>query len=157
VDGTRGVKRARRLRSARSEYGRGSLEHRGDCWWVRYSRSKDGSREQRREGPFNSREAAERLRDGGVRLIDDARMSAGAWLLDWSAKTSDPLREDGRRSDAAIKERHVRVHLAPRLEAIRLGDIKVSDLNALYRDLLAAGLSRRDGSEHPGHAQCRTR
>lgn len=80
-------------------------------------------------------------RDGEARVDGSAAMYVGEWLQSWATKTYAELTELGRHSDASIKRRHVTNHLAPRLADIRIGELKPSHLNALWRDLRASGLS----------------
>jgi len=127
-------------RRARAAYGAGTLEKRGEGWWLRFSDGVGTDRRRWREGPFRTREEATAHRDRGTRLQGTAATPIDQWLTDWALRTSAELYSLERESDADIKRRHVRLHLAPRLVGIRVGDVRVGDLNLLFRNLVESGL-----------------
>ena len=130
-------------RRVRAAYGTGTVEQRGDNWFVRHSEGNGDLRRRWREGPFRSHDEAVAHRDIGKRLRGHTATPTDQWLYDWSDRTVMELYQLGRESDADIKERHVRLHLGPRLAGIRVGDLRVGDLNTLWRRLLDSGLSAK--------------
>lgn len=133
----------RARKHARNSYGRGTVEKRGSVWFIRHSEGVGDERKRRREGPFQSKEEAVAHRDRGKRLRGTPATVCSVWLLDWAERTKFELYAEERESDANIKHRHIRLHLAPNLDRIRIGDLRVGDLNHLWRQLNDGGLSRK--------------
>ena len=134
---------SRARKKARSSTGSGTVEHRGNAWFVRRSEGVGEQRRRWRDGPFHTKEEAIAHRDKGKRLRGTPATICSVWLLDWVERTKVELYAEEREADANIKHRHVRLHLAPNLDRIRIGDLRVGDLNHLWRKLNDEGLSRK--------------
>lgn len=133
----------RARKHARNSYGTGTVEKRGNSWFIRHSEGVGDQRRRWRDGPFHTKEEALAHRDRGKRLRGTPATLCSVWLLEWAERTKAELYEVEREADANIKHRHVRLHLAPYLDRIRIGDLRVGDLNELWRLLKDKGLSRK--------------
>lgn len=140
----------RARKRARAAYGGGTIEQRGTSWWIRYSEGVGSERKRWRDGPFRSESEAKAQRDRGTPLQGTAATPADEWLMDWAKRTRDELIAVQRESDAAYKFRHVRLHLAPRLRGIRIGDIRAGDLRQMFQNLLDSGMAPKTVSNIRG-------
>jgi len=85
------------------------------------------------DGPFETKRDA--ARSSPVLATHRQTVDAGEWILDWALLRATQLRARDRHSSADIVERHVRLHLAPNLVGIKLGELRPSHVTALGEKL----------------------
>lgn len=132
---------AARGRAAR---GTGVVEERATGWFVRRSEMVDGHRRRWFDGPFETKRDA--LRSSPVLASHRQTIDAGEWITDWARTRSEQLRSRDRYSSAKIVERHVRLHLAPQLSGIKLGELRPSHVSAIAEALNSTGRIHRAGA-----------
>ncbi len=113
-------------------------------WYYRLDvgRTQDGRRAEERKGGFRTqKEAAQKLAEKVAEVTrgehrDDGRLTVGEWLNSWLVdKVADGMRPTTERSYRA----HIREHLIPRLGRYRLSELRPAHVDALLRELRAAG------------------
>lgn len=77
-------------------------------------------------------------------------VDAGDWITEWAELRAIQLRSRERHSSAQIVERHVRLHLAPNLKGIKLGEMRPSHVTALIERLHSTGRIHRAGAAASG-------
>jgi integrase len=147
----------RARRSARASYGAGSIEFRNDRWWIARESTINGQRRRWRDGPYETRVEATAHQAVVRPLTSSQATTIEAWLQRWSQAEQADCRLNARESYADIIEGHVRRYLIPTLGHHRLGDLRPSDCDAAWRNLLLGGgvnckpLSRKTVSEARNH------
>ena len=128
----------------RAPRGGGQITQRAAGWFVRRSEIVDGSRRQWYDGPYETKRDA--ARSSPILSTHRQTVDAGAWITEWAAQRATQLRSRDRHSSADIVERHVRIHLAPHLAGIRLGDLRPSHVTALAERLNSTARIHRAGA-----------
>ena len=103
-----------------------------------------GTRRRWFDGPFETKRDA--LRSSPVLASHRQTVDAGEWITDWARTRSEQLRSRDRYSSAKIVERHVRLHLAPQLSGIKLGELRPSHVSAIAEALNSTGRIHRAGA-----------
>lgn len=129
---------------ARAARGTGLVEERATGWFVRRSEVVDGRRRRWFDGPFETKRDA--LRSSPVLASHRQTIDAGEWITDWALTRSEQLRSRDRYSSAKIVEQHVRLHLAPQLTGIKLGELRPSHVSAIAEALNSTGRTHRAGA-----------
>jgi integrase len=128
----------------RAARGTGVVEQRSTGWFVRRSEIVDGRRRRWFDGPFETKRDA--LRSSPVLASHRQTVDAGEWITDWARMRAEQLRSRDRYSAAKIVERHVRLHLAPHLSGIKLGELRPSHVSAIAEALNSTGRMHRAGA-----------
>ena len=130
--------------SGRAPRGTGYIKRRSTGWFVRRSEIVDGSRRTWYDGPFDTKQEA--ARSSPVLATHRQTTDAGEWITEWAEFRAEQLRTRDRHSSAQIVERHVRLHLAPNLKGIKLGELRPSHVSALIERLDSTGRIHRAGA-----------
>ncbi len=128
---------------ARGHRGKGTVEERdGKWWWRRSGNDSKGVRRRWREGPFESKAAAEAERDrlGNATNVDAETVTWQQWFDIWTPEFLAELETHQQDGYAEFVERVVRLHLAPGLTG-RMAVTTPSDLNELWKLLLSRDLA----------------
>jgi integrase len=128
----------------RAPRGTGQIIRRSRGWFVRRSEHVDGRRRQWFDGPYETKRQAER--SSPILATHRQTIDAGVWITDWAELRAAQLRSRDRHSSAVIVERHVRLHLAPNLTGIKLGELRPSHITALAERLSSTGRIHRAGA-----------
>lgn len=128
----------------RAPRGSGYIKQRSTGWFVRRSEIVDGERRTWYDGPFDTKQAA--ARSAPMLASHRQTVDAGEWIAEWALLRADQLRSRDRHSSAQIVERHVRLHLAPNLRGIKLGEIRPSHVSTLIEKLNSTGRIHRAGA-----------
>lgn len=128
----------------RAPRGSGYIKQRSTGWFVRRSEIIDGHRRTWYDGPFDSKQEA--ARSAPVLATHRQTVDAGEWITEWAEVRAEQLRSRDRHSSAQIVERHVRLHLAPNLKGIKLGELRPSHVSALIERLHSTGRIHRAGA-----------
>jgi len=104
----------------------------------------DGHRRRWFDGPFETKRDA--LRSSPVLASHRQTIDSGEWITDWARTRAEQLRSRDRYSAAKIVERHVRLHLAPHLSGIKLGELRPSHVSAIAEELNSTGRTHRAGA-----------
>jgi integrase len=127
---------------ARGSRGTGTVVERGGKWYVRRSVTLPNGRRSRPLGrPYPTREAAERARDGAKETAGSAPWTWGAIFDELLDELSVELVESRQESYLAIVDRHIRLHLRPRIGSMVARETTSKDLDRLWRDLRDLSLS----------------
>jgi integrase len=130
--------------TGRAPKGSGQIAQRSTGWFVRRSEVVAGQRRQWWDGPYESKQAAGRA--SPVLATHRHTVDAGEWIAEWAALRSDQLRARGRHSAAKIVESHVRIHLAPNLAGVKLGELRPSHVSRIAERLSATGRTHVAGA-----------
>jgi integrase len=130
--------------SGRAPRGTGYIKRRSTGWFVRRSEIVDGSRRTWYDGPFDTKQEA--ARSSPVLATHRQTVDAGEWITEWAEFRAEQLRTRDRHSSAQIVERHVRLHLAPNLKGIKLGELRPSHVSAVIERLDSTGRIHRAGA-----------
>lgn len=123
---------------------RGSITKRGDSWTAIVDLPPDpatGKRRQKRVTARTKREVeskvAELIQKTHIGFVDAGRVTVHQFLADWMPAAETTLRASTARRYADA----IRLHIEPQLGNIRLSKLAPGDLQSLYTNRLAAGLS----------------
>jgi len=128
----------------RAARGSGYITQRSTGWSVRRSEVVDGQRRTWYDGPYDTKQEA--ARSAPVLASHRQTVDAGEWITEWAEQRAAQLLARDRHSAAQIVERHVRLHLAPNLRGIKLGEIRPSHVSALIERLHSTGRIHRSGA-----------
>jgi integrase len=128
----------------RAPRGSGYIKQRSTGWFVRRSEIVGGQRRTWYEGPFENKQEA--ARSAPVLAAHRQTVDAGEWIAEWAELRAEQLRSGQRHSAAQIVERHVRLHLAPNLKGIKLGEMRPSHVSAVIERLNSTGRIHRAGA-----------
>ena len=128
----------------RAQRGTGQITQRSTGWFVRRSEHVDGQRRQWFDGPYETKRDA--ARSSPILSTHSQTVDAGEWITDWAKQRADQLRSRNRHSAADIVERHVRLHLAPNLTGVKLGELRPSQISALAERLSSTGRIHKAGA-----------
>lgn len=128
----------------RAPRGAGYIKQRSTGWFVRRSEIVDGQRRTWYDGPFQTKQDA--ARSAPVLASHSQTVDAGEWITEWADLRAEQLRSRDRHASAQIVERHVRLHLAPNLKGIKLGEVRPSHVSAIIERLNSTGRIHRAGA-----------
>ncbi len=128
----------------RAPRGSGYIKQRSAGWFVRRSEIVDGQRRTWYDGPYETKQEA--TRSAPVPASHRQTVDAGEWITEWAQLRAEQLRSRDRHSSAEIVECHVRLHLAPNLKGIKLGEVRPSHVSALIERLNSTGRIHRAGA-----------
>jgi len=124
---------------ARGSRGTGTVVERGGKWYVRRSVTLPNGKRSRPLGrPYPTEAAAERARESHDVAIGSAPWTWDAIFDQLLDELTTTLLENEQEAYFDTIERHIRLHLRPRLGKQVARETKPEDLERLWRDLLAA-------------------
>ena len=124
---------------ARGSRGTGTVVERGGKWYVRRSVTLPNGKRSRPLGrPYPTKAAAERARESHDVAIGSAPWTWDAIFDQLLDELTTTLLENEQEAYFDTIERHIRLHLRPRLGKQVARETKPEDLERLWRDLLAA-------------------